>query len=199
MKVKKYLGDLIGGSLLKTESRLIAELLLKNLSESEWDSVILEQNILQKKSPKTAIRYARMIRMRLENLGNDFLRLLLDSNETTYSQMLMAALIIHSPIVGDFMRLTLGEAKRIYKPNLTPDAWLEFYHLKVKAYPELGLFSESSIKKMGNNTIKALVDAGYLSDSRKKILQPVFLAPEVKQWLTTYGRIDVIDIMECTI
>ncbi|MFL4144812.1 DUF1819 family protein, partial [Escherichia coli] len=59
MNIKEYLGDLIGSSLLITESRIIAESLLKKLPEDEWKSLIVEQNVLQKKSGQTAIRYAR--------------------------------------------------------------------------------------------------------------------------------------------
>ena len=55
------------------------------------------------------------------------------------------------------------------------------------------------VKKMGNNAIKALVDSGYLSDSRTKKIQPVYLMPEVKDWLVRLGREDLIDVMECTI
>ena len=50
MNIKEYLGDLIGSSLLITESRIIAESLLKKLPEDEWKSLIVEQNVLQKKS-----------------------------------------------------------------------------------------------------------------------------------------------------
>ncbi|MCW7021668.1 DUF1819 family protein [Escherichia coli] len=49
MNIKEYLGDLIGSSLLITESRIIAESLLKKLPEDEWKSLIVEQNVLQKK------------------------------------------------------------------------------------------------------------------------------------------------------
>ncbi len=199
MNIKEYLGDLTGGSLLITESRIIAESLLKNFPEDEWKSLIVEQNVLQKKSRQTAIRYARTIRGRIEGLGEEFMSRLLAANERAYVQMLMMALLIHSPIVTDFMRFSLVEARRTYKPNLASDAWLEFYDTRVRAYSELGEFADSTIKKMGNNTIKALVDSDYLSDSRTKKLQNVYLMPEVKDWLVHVGRNDLIDVMECTV
>ena len=199
MNIKEYLGDLIGGSLLITESRIIAESLLKKLPEDEWKSLIVEQNVLQKKSGQTAIRYARTIRWRIEGLGDEFMTDLLAASERAYVQMLMMSLLIHSPVVADFMRHTLAEARRTYKPALTADAWSEFYDTRVRAYAELGGFSDSTVKKMGNNAIKALVDSGYLSDSRTKKIQPVYLMPEVKDWLVRLGREDLIDVMECTI
>lgn len=199
MNIKEYLGDLTGGSLFITESRIIVESLLKNLPDDEWKSLIVEQNVLQKKSRQTAIRYARTIRGRIEGLGEGFMSRLLAANEHAYVQMLMMALLIHSPVVADFMRLTLAEARRIYKPSLTADAWSEFYDTRVRAYSELGGFSDSTIKKMGNNAVKALVDSGYLSDSRTKKIQPVYLMPEVKDWLVHLGKEDFIDVMECTV
>lgn len=199
MNIKEYLGDLIGGSLLITESRIIAESLLKKLPEDEWKLLVVEQNVLQKKSSQTAIRYTRTIRRRIEGVGEEFLTELLAASERAYVQMLMMSLLINSPVVADFMRFTLAEARRTYKPALTADAWSEFYDTKVRAYAELGGFSDSTIKKMGNNAIKALVDSGYLSDSRAKKIQPVYLMPEVKDWLVRLGREDLIDVMECTI
>ncbi len=199
MSAKEYLGDLIGGSLLITESRIIAESLLKNLPDDEWKSLVIGENILQKKSGQTAIRYARTVRWRIEGLGSDFIAELLTTNDRAYVQMLMMALIIHSPIVADFMKLTLADARRIYKPNLDSNAWSEFYDTRSKVFSELENFSESTIKKMGNNAIKALADSGYLSDSKKKKIQPVYLVPEVKSWLVRLGRPDLIQVMECTL
>ncbi|EJK1281998.1 DUF1819 family protein, partial [Escherichia coli] len=173
--------------------------LLRNLSDDKWNSLIIGDNILQKKSGQTAIRYARTIRCRIENLGTEFMTELLAVSERAYVQMLMVSLLIHSPIVADFMRLTLAEYRRTYKPSLTADAWSEFYDSRVQAYAELGGFSDSTVKKMGNNAIKALVDSGYLSDSRTKKIQPVYLMPEVKDWLVRLGREDLIEVMECTI
>lgn len=182
-----------------TESRVIAESLLKKLPEDEWKSLIVEQNVLQKRSGQTAIRYARTIRRRIEGLGDEFMADLLAASERTYIQMLVMSLLIHSPVVADFMQLTLVEARRTYKPFLTADAWSDFYDMRVRAYAELGNFSESTIKKMGNNVIKALVDSDYLSDSRTKKIQPVYLMPEVKDWLVRLRREDLINVMECTI
>ncbi|MEM8280668.1 DUF1819 family protein [Morganella morganii] len=199
MKIKEYIGDLVGGGLFLAESRIIAESLLKNLPDNKWKSQIIENNILQKKSGQTAIRYARTIRCRIEGQGERFMTELLTASERAYIQMLMMSLLIHSPVLSDFMRLTLAEARRTYKPALPADAWSEFYDSKMRVYAELGDFSDSTIKKMGNNAIKALVDSGYLSDSRTKKIQPVYLMPEVKDWLVRLGRKDLIDVMECTI
>lgn len=197
--MQDYLGDLIAGSLLITETRVIAESLLKKLPEDELRYLIVEQNILQKKSDKTSSRYASAIRKRIEGLGDEFMQSLLSVTDRAYIQLLLVAVMINSPIVEDFMRLSLAEAKRTYKPNLPRDAWSEFIYTQVLKYPDLCRYSESTIKKLGNNVIKILVDSDYLSDSRKREIYPVYLLPEVKEWLLRLNRGDLIEVMECTV
>lgn len=197
--IRDYVGDLIGGSLLIAETRIIAESLLKQLPEDEWRNLVIDQNILQKKSVKTSNRYVRVIRTRIEGLGQDFISALVTSTDRAYIQLLLVAVMINSPIVEDFMRLSLAEAKRTYKPNLPSTAWQDFYEIQSLKYPDLNNYSESTIKKLGTNVIKILVLSGYLSDARKREIYPVYLMPEVKEWLLRLDRADLIEVMECTV
>lgn len=197
--IRDYVGDLIGGSLLIAETRIIAESLLKQLPEDEWRNLVIDQNILQKKSVKTSSRYVRVIRTRIEGLGQDFMSALVTSTDRAYIQLLLVAVMINSPIVEDFMRLNLAEAKRTYKPNLPSTAWQDFYEIQSLKYPDLNNYSESTIKKLGTNVIKILVLSGYLSDARKREIYPVYLMPEVKEWLLRLNREDLIEVMECTV
>ena len=116
MNVKTYIGDLNGGSLLIAETRIIAEILQKKLPENEWKQLIIDDNVLQKKSAQTAIRFARVIRSRLEAMGDNFIQTLLEVPERAYIQLLMPAIMVQSPVIVDFMRECLSEARRTYKP-----------------------------------------------------------------------------------
>ncbi len=198
MNVKKYLGDLNGGGLLITESRTVAEIQLKKLSEKEWKQLIVDENVLQKKSSQTAIRFAHVIRKRLETMGDPFTQLLLDVSERAYIQLLMAAFIVQSPVIVDFMRECLLEARRTYKPDIPNDAWIRFIDDRIKVVPELSSYSESTLKRMGSHVIKALVDTGYLKSTRQRQIQAVYLLPEVKELLININKQEVIDVMECT-
>jgi len=126
-QAKQYIRDLTGGSLLVAESRVVAETLLQSLSDAEWNHLFIEENILKKKSPHTAIRYARAIRRRLEPLGEAFINDVIHAPETYYKQLLMLSLMIHTPVLPDFMQYVVAETKRVYRPNLEPDAWETFY------------------------------------------------------------------------
>ena len=196
MNVKKYVGDIIGGSLFVAESRTIAELLLEQPSDTEFKRVVEEDNIMQKNSAKTAIRYARTIRLRIEPMGESFLEYLVRANETCAKQLLMAAFLNQSPIAIDFMRHKLSDARRMFEERLSDYAWSDFIDERIRSIPELANFSESSIKKMGNNMIKALVDAGYLNTARQKRLQAVYLDPDVQSWLVQNGHEKIAQAME---
>ena len=199
MNIKKYLGDLTGGSLMIAENRIIAEILLKKVSEEEWKRAIVDENILQKKSVNSAMRNAHTLRKRLESMGDVFLATLLNASERAYIQLLMVTFLIHSPVVLDFMRQCLAEARRTYKPSLSTDAWDDFIDMRHRTFPELEQYSESTLKKMGNNVVRALVDSGYLNTSRQRLIQPVYLLPEVEIFLSELGREDLVEVMECTV
>jgi len=198
MNVKQYLGDLNGGGLLITESRIVAEIQLKKLSEKEWKQLIVDENILQKKSPQTALRFANVIRKRLNSMGEPFSQLLLNVSERAYLQLLMATFMVQSPVIVDFMKECLVEARRTYKPAIANDAWISFIDDRTKVVPELASYSESTLKRMGSHVIKALVDTGYLKSTRQRQIQAVYLLPEVKELLIKINKQELIAIMECT-
>lgn len=60
---KRWIGDLLGGSLMVRESRTIAELLLSEPDETTWQQQIINENILQASSTSTANRYARTLNL----------------------------------------------------------------------------------------------------------------------------------------
>ena len=153
---KAYFSDLNGGSLHMAESRVVAQACLQNFPDEEWLKLVVDDNALQKKSVHTAKRYVRVIRLRLEPLGKRFIADLLKADERTYVQLLMLAFVIQSPAVADFMRSVLAEAHRTYKSELSAYDWLDFYGERIRAFPELDIFSDSTVKKMGQNVIRAL-------------------------------------------
>jgi DNA-directed RNA polymerase specialized sigma54-like protein len=72
------------------------------------------------------------------------------------------------------------------------DSWDEFVASHLRQQPVLTSYSDSSIKKIGNNLIKALAEAGYLDTPRRRNLQSVFLLPETQAslaapWTTRTG------------
>jgi len=198
-KAKQYIRDLTGGSLLIAESRVVAGTLLQSLSDAEWNRLFTEENILKKKSSHTAIRYARAIRRRLEPLGEAFINDVIHAPDSYYKQLIMLALMIHTPVLPDFMQHVVAETKRVYRPNLESDAWETFILDRSRTLPGLNDLSESTLKKSGTNIIRTLVDADYLNNNKDRRLQPVYVLPETRAWLQRLNRLDLENIMECTL
>lgn len=196
--IKAYVGDINGGSLMLSDSLILAPYLLDERDKDQWKKLIVDQNILQRKSAQTALRAAATVRKRLLPLGSEFLNDLVTRPERTYIQLLMLALLIESPIMVDFMQNVVSEARRRYKPNLDKNAWDDFLEDRCRSWPELRNFSDETYKKIGKNIIRALAEAGYIDSATSKRLQPVFLVPDVRSWLTKLGRTDLIPVMECT-
>ena len=193
---KRWIGDLLGGSLMVRESRTIAELLLSEPDETTWQQQITNENILQASSTSTANRYARTLRLRLMTLDREGLLLIADGSESERLQMLLVALMIQSPVVATFIAEVVNPARQQFKEKLGINCWSEFVDENLRLHPELAAFSDSSIQKMGNNLIKALAEAGYLDSPRRRNLQNVFLLPVVAAALHRLNKAELLPILE---
>jgi hypothetical protein len=193
---KAYLGDLIGGSLMLRESQTIAELLLKTPNQQEWNDAIVNKNVLQKRSDASAKRNAATIKKRLEGVGAGYLKTLASSGTELSTQLMFAATLINSPMLADFMRTIVMDAKRVFREYIDQKDWEIFWSDCVRIYPELDEMSESSTYKIAQVAFKLLADAGYIESTRNKKLQNTFVLPEVKSLLLELDRDDVIAAME---
>ncbi|MBY4648731.1 DUF1819 family protein [Vibrio parahaemolyticus] len=193
---KKYLGDLIGGSLMITEAQLIAELLLSDPSKEQWDEAIVEQNILQKRSPASAKRNAATIKKRIANLGNKFLSALVNANHEEAAQLMMAATLMNSPLLADFMRTVVMDAKRMYRENIDMKDWEYFWEDKCRIYPDFADMSESSTYKIAQVAFKVMTDGGFLESTKTKVLTNIYITPDVRDLLVEMDRDDIIQAME---
>lgn len=193
---KQYLGDLIGGSLMIKESQLIAELLLTDPTKEQWDDAIVEQNILQKRSAASAKRNAATVKKRIATLDNNFLRALADANHEEAAQLMMAATLINSPLLADFMRTVVMDAKRMYRESIDMKDWESFWEDKSRLYPELTEMSESSTYKIAQVAFKVMTDGGFLESTRSKLLTNVYVTPDVRNLLVNMNQEDIIQAME---
>ncbi|CAM2948180.1 DUF1819 family protein [Vibrio rarus] len=193
---KRYLGDLIGGSLMITEAQLIAELLLTELSKEDWDYAIVDQNILQKRSPASAKRNAATVKKRIGSLENRFLTSLVNANHEEAAQLMMAATLMNSPLLAEFMRTVVMDAKRMYRDSIDMKDWKEFWEDKCRLYPELAEMSEASTYKIAQVAFKVMTDGGFLESTKTKTLTNIYIVPDVRDLLIEMNREDIIQAME---
>ena len=179
----KYSADITAGSLKLRESRIVAGLLLGDIRGSEWRRAIVDQNVLQSRNPRTAVRIARLIRQRLELMKSDLWRLVRDGSSTVSIHALFAAAIKHSPLLGDFLDLVVWEQFRVFNMTLPKKLFDEFIHDCRGRDPEMPQFNESTCRKLQTTVYHILVQAGYLVDTKSLKLQNIFIAEPVLDYL----------------
>lgn len=194
--IKQYFGDLNGGSLLLTDSHIIAHLMQADLTDAQWQHQLADENILQRRSVQTAKRIAQTVRQRLSHFSVSYHSAVAHEQGQEYAQLLMAALIKDSPVVAGFMRRYVQETLRIYKTHLSKAMWWEHVELTARRFDGQMPYSEQTLEKMGKNLFRALAEADYIDTVRSKKLQRVYLAPSVRFLLQGEGEQEIIDMME---
>ena len=183
VKDVKYKADLTAGSLKVTESRIIADLLLRDADEREWHASLYDQNVLQTRSPATAKRLAHLIRGRLETMDRDLWLLIREGTGTIPTHAVLAAAVKHSALLGDFFDLVVGEQYRTFGTALSAKLWEDYLDGCRGRDPEMPLWRESTRKRLKSTVFQILAQAGYVDDTRSLTLQRVHIAAQVIQYL----------------
>ncbi len=179
----RYKADITAGSLKVTESRVIADLLLRGVNGKDWEIAIIDQNVLQTRSPATAKRLTRLIRRRLELMDSDLWQLIRDGSGDVATHAVLAAAVKHSALLGDFLDLVLREQYRIFGKALTSQLWGQFLDDCRGRDPEMPVWNESTRKRLRSSVFQILAQAGYIENTRTKKLQTVHIASQVIDYL----------------
>ncbi|MGI1944760.1 DUF1819 family protein [Shewanella glacialipiscicola] len=196
MNAKTYLGDIIGGSIMLRESRVIAKLLKSHPNDQQWLQAIVDENILQKPSAHSAKRMASTVRKRIEPLGEAFWMDLEVAQDELANQLLLFAVMKQSPVLADFMMTTVSDARRMYREVLRLDDWQEFIDSRFRVIEGLEKYSTASIQKIGSNLFKILADAGFLESGRSKKLKNFYLQPEINDWCNQLDCPHILNAIE---
>lgn len=183
-----YKANITAGALLVPESRKIADLMLKDVSEDEWARAIEEENILQKLSVSSAKRIANLIRSRLELMTPELWGMVKDGGAQTATHAVFAAAIKHSRILGDYLDLVVREQFRRLEEHLTPRLWENFLQTCKRRDPLMQDFSPSTARKMRSVVHNILSEVGYIKDARSWELQKVEIDSEVMDYLERHDE-----------
>jgi hypothetical protein len=179
----KYSADITAGSLKLTESRIVADLLLRGVDSRAWRQSILTENVLQSRTPATAIRLSRLIKKRLELMEPEFWKMVRDGTSSIATQAILAAAIKHSPLLGDFLDLVVREQYRIFSRTLSNKLWDDYLDGCRGRDPDMPVWNESTRKRLRSSVFQILAQAGYLENTESKKLQTVHIAPQVLGYL----------------
>lgn len=178
------------------ESRVIARLLLQRPDDWAWDRAVRVDNVLQKSSPATAVRQARLIRFRLETVDPSVWVVIRDGDKETASQLLFAAALKHSELLKDFLREVVADNVRRLERTLSVKAWEPFLHDCAARDPAVGAWSDSTRRKLLQVIIRMLAEARYLESTRSMRLLHPHLHPTARQTLQDVGDGDLVQLME---
>lgn len=189
-------GEIVAGSLLVRESRKIADLLLQGLDEKAFYSAVLKDNVLQKRSPASAKRQSKLIRNRLSPLHQDFWFMIRDGSYEQATQVLLAASILHSRLLGDFISQIIAMQIKTFQRKVTYREWdLFFEECKGKDTSMEG-WAESTTKKIRQVIFRILAEAKVIDSTRTLNILPFSLLPEVKRLLEKHEQSYVLHCLE---
>lgn len=121
-----YTASITSASLRLRESRIVADLLLKGVSDTEWKEAIFAQNILQTRSSRSARNLSSLLRARLEPMGAELWGFVRDGGRELATQAAFAGTVRDSRILGDFLDLALREQRVLFARHLGPHLWQDY-------------------------------------------------------------------------
>jgi hypothetical protein len=191
-----YNTEISRGSLMPLESKRIAALLLTNPDNASWINAIEVENILQKDTITTAQRQAKLIRKRLLTLDAQAWQLIKDRESEVSNQLLFAAAIKQSKILGRFMHSVYANRQRRMDMAIALNDWEDFLTDCSHEDPTIASWNESTKLKILNGIVRILVEAKYLVDRTTLQLSPRSLHPDVKAYLVGHNENYVLDCLE---
>lgn len=178
-----YDSDLIGGSLQVRESRIVADLLLQAAAPEQWQEVIQQQNMLQKRTPASAKRVAQALRKRLERLDESFWRAIRDGDDQLATQVVFCSALERNLLLVEFIETVVRDAFITRSEVLEPYHWNEFLDERCQRDSAISTWTESSRKKMAQVVYRMLAEVGLLESTRSMKLQNLLIRSEVRSLL----------------
>jgi len=188
--------EISAGSLLPLESRRIAKLLLTQPDEASWQHAIEIDNILQKKTVATARRQATLLRKRLMTLDATAWQMITARESEVVNQLLLAAAVKHSQLLGDFMLHAYADCQRRLDAALTPADWQNYLTECAHHDPAVLGWSDATQAKLFEVIVRILTESKYLETTRSRRLTPQSLHPDVRRYLALCHETYVLDCLE---
>ncbi|MEY2984691.1 MAG: hypothetical protein RLZZ568_1308 [Cyanobacteriota bacterium] len=178
-----YTATITSATLRLRESRIVADLLIRQANDDVWREIVFENNVLQMNSIESIRRVSRLLRARMEPLGSKIWLLIRDGDRLQATQAVLAGAVKHSRLLGDFMDIVLREQRSLFAQKLEYWMWDEYIGSCRGRDFKMPQWSESTIKKLRSSIFSMLSEAGYLENTRSLRLQTVFLDDQLRHCL----------------
>jgi hypothetical protein len=184
----RYSADITAGALKVPESRVIAGLLLREVTEKQWRKAIYDDNVLQARSPKTAKRFSVLIRGRLAEVESPLWKLIRDGSAVEATPACLAAAVKSSLLLGDFLDLVVRKQYQTFKNSLTLTLWADYIAACRGRDPDMPQWSESTITRLRSSVFSILSEAGYIENTKNRKLQMVHIVKPVLRYLEQHDE-----------
>ncbi len=184
----RYRADITAGALKLPESRVVAGLLLRDVSDKEWRNAIYDENVLQTRSDKTAKRISVLIRGRLSQVEAPLWKLVADGSVKEATHACLAAAIKASYLVGDFLDLVVRDEYRTFKENLSLTLWASYVEDCQNRDPDMPQWSDSTITRLRSSVYTILAEGGYIDSTKTRNLQTVHIVKPVLRYLEKHDE-----------
>ena len=179
----RYTSSITAGSLKVPESRVIAGLMLRGLKGKAFQQAISGENVLQARSKNTSQGLAKLIRRRLQHLPEPMLKLVRDGSVIEATHACLAAAIMDSFLLGDFLDLVMRPLYRTFKENLPLSSWRDYLEGCQGRDPEMPRWTDETTSRLRSSVFKTLAEAGYLNNTKERRLQKVHIVRPVLKHL----------------
>ncbi len=193
-----YTATITSASLRLRESRILAGYLIEDLDRDEWNHRLFQENALQMKSPESVKRIVRLLRARLEPMGEGLWQMVQDGGKELATQASFAAAVHNSRLLGDFMDITIREQRALFAKKLEYRMWSDYIEGCRGRDPDMPHWSDATLARLRSAVFSMLSEAGYLKDTRSLLLQNVFVEEQLAAYLRDRGEHYVLRCMEVT-
>ena len=191
-----YKGDIVAGSLHINESRTVADLLISGHHGKDFLETVLSDNRLQKRSPLTAKRQAKLIRSRLLHLDPELWTLLRDGTREQATQIALYAAMKQSRLLSDFIADVVVMQIRTFQKQVTHREWAPFFEECGHRDPHILEWAESTTRTVRKVVFKMLAEAGIIDSKRTMNIVPFALLPEVRTLLLSREENELVQTLE---
>jgi len=179
----RYTSSITAGSLKVSESRVIAGLMLRGLKGKPFQQAISRENVLQARTKNTGQGLAKLVRRRLEHLPEPMLQLIRDGSMIEATHACLAAAVMDSFLLGDFLDLVMRPLYRTFKETLPLSSWRDYLESCRSRDPDMPRWTETTSSRLRSSVFKTLAEAGYLNNTKERKLQKVHIVRPVLKHL----------------
>lgn len=111
-------------------------------------------------------------------------------------QLLLAAAVMHSHLLGDFMLHVYASRQRSLEQTLAPSDWQDFLVECAHHDAAVAHWSASTKAKLFQVIVRILAEAKYLESARSMKLTPQSLHPDVRRYLSANDETYALDCLE---